>query len=164
MNISLLLSFAAAAMCLCMLSVATDAFCPPVVTSRHQRQRHPLAAVTEDEVLAQVEKAEESWARALEARKEANALSDRAEEQGEAAAEIAKEAEAAIREGAISLEKIAMADQATNSNLDAGSVLSRALQAADDADRLEAIAEVALANSEEMLDQHLIDFPDSSLA
>ena len=151
-------------MCLCMLSVTTDAFCPPVVTFRHQRQRHRLAAVTEDEVLAQVEKAEESWARALEARKEANALSDRAEEQGEAAAEIAKEAEAAIREGAISLEKIAMADQATNSNLDAGSVLSRALQAADDADRLEAIAEVALAKSEEMLDQHLVDFPDSSLA
>ena len=162
MNISLLLSFAAVAMCLCMLSA--DAFVSPVVTSRHQWQRHPLAAVTEAEVLTQVEKAEEAWAAALEARKEANALSDRAEEQGEAAAEIAKEAEAAMQEGAISLEKIAKADQATNSNLDAGSVLSTALQAADDADRLEAIAEVALAKSEEMLDQHLIDFPDSSLA
>ena len=58
---------------------------------------------------------------------------------------------------------VAKADQATNSNLDAGSVLSRAMQAAEEADRLELIAEEALAKSEEMLEQHLMDFPDSSL-
>ena len=155
-----------------LLSVATHAFVSPSISSishrqhLHPQQRHPqaLAAVTEEQVIQQVDRAEEAWAQALEARKEANALSDRAEENAEAAAEVAREADAAMKEGAISLEKIAKADQATSSNLDASSILSRALQAAEEADRLEEIAEEALAKSEEMLEQHLVDFPDSPLA
>ena len=155
-----------------LLSVATHAFVSPSISSishrqhLHPQQRHPqaLAAVTEEQVIQQVDRAEEAWAQALEARKEANALSDRAEENAEAAAEVAREADAAMKEGAISLEKIAKADQATSSNLDASSILSRALQAAEEADRLEEIAEEALAKSEEMLEQHLVDFLDSPLA
>ena len=154
----------------CLFGVATHAFVSPISSISHCRhiQIHPyphaLAAVTEEQVIQQVDRAEEAWAQALEARKEANALSDRAEENAEAAAEVAREADAAMKEGAISLEKIAKADQATSSNLDASSILSRALQAAEEADRLEEIAEEALAKSEEMLEQHLVDFPDSPLA
>lgn len=153
----------------CLFGVATHAFVSPRISISHHRQNiHPhskaLAAVTEEQVIQQVDRAEEAWAQALEARKEANALSDRAEENAEAAAEVAREADEAMREGAISLEKIAKADQATSSNLDASSILSRALQAAEEADRLEEIAEEALAKSEEMLEQHLVDFPDSPLA
>ena len=124
----------------------------------------PLHAVTEEDVIKSVEKAEKLWAEALEARKEANALSDRAEEGAEAAAEVAKKADAEMRRGPISLEKIAAADAATNSNLDAGSVLSRALGAAEEADKLEELAEKALAESEDALEQHLKDFPGSDLA
>ena len=152
---------------LCLLSVSAHAFVPPISNRRPLLQRYQpqaLAAVTEEQVIQQVDKAEEAWAKALEARKEANALSDKAEETSEAAAEVAREADAAMKEGAISLEKIAKADRATSSNLDASSMLSRAMQAAEEADRLEEIAEEALAKSEEMLDQHLADFPDSPLA
>ena len=156
----------------CLLSAETHAFVSPSISSishrqhLHPQQRHhqALAAVTEEQVIQQVDRAEEAWAQALEARKEANALSDRAEENAEAAAEVAREADAAMKEGSISLEKIAKADQATSSNLDASSILSRAMQAAEEADRLEEIAEEALAKSEEMLEQHLVDFPDSPLA
>ena len=158
----------ASALC-CLFIAATHAFISPNISISHHRHHihpHPqaLAAVTEEQVIQQVDKAEEAWAKALEARKEANALSDKAEETSEAAAEVAREADAAMKEGAISLEKIAKADRATSSNLDASSMLSRAMQAAEEADRLEEIAEEALAKSEEMLDQHLADFPDSPLA
>ena len=161
-----IISLVASAICY-LFGAATHAFVSPSISIiSHHRQRHQkaLAAVTEEQVIQQVDRAEEAWAQALEARKEANALSDRAEENAEAAAEVAREADAAMREGAISLEKIAKADQATSSNLDASSILSRALQAAEEADRLEEIAEEALAKSEEMLEQHLVDFPDSPLA
>ena len=43
-------------------------------------------------------------------------------------------------------------------------MVNRALQASEAADRLLAKAELALEKSEECLDQHLKDFPDSPLA
>mmetsp|Transcript_26793 Transcript_26793/g.58115 ORF Transcript_26793/g.58115 Transcript_26793/m.58115 type:complete len:188 (-) Transcript_26793:107-670(-) len=132
--------------------------------SAPRRGIQPVHAVTEEDVIKFVEKAEKLWAEALAARKEANALSDRAEENAEAAAEVAKKANEEMLKGPISLEKIAAADAATNCNLDAGSVLSRALGAAEEADKLEELAEKALAESEKALGQHLKDFPDSDLA
>lgn len=69
-----------------------------------------------------------------------------------------------MREGSISFEKIEAADAAVASNIDAGSILNKALEASEQADRLEAEAEEALERSEAMLEQHLIDFPYSDLA
>lgn len=139
-----------------------------------QRRRSPasgslsftkLSLVTEDDVIEAVEKAEKLWEEALEARKTANALSDRAEEEAEAAASSAVEADEMMKASkSISLEKIAQADAAAKSNIDANSMVSRALQALEKADELERIAEEALSQSEEKLEQHLKDFPDSTLA
>lgn len=125
-----------------------------------------LNLVTEDDVLEAVEKAEALWAKALEARKTANALSDRAEEEAEAAACSSKEVDSMFqnRSQPISMQQLAQADAAARSNLDAGGMVNRALQASDDADEMERLAEEALQKSEEKLEQHLIDFPDSPLA
>ena len=124
-----------------------------------------LQLVTEKDVLDAVENAEKLWAKALEARKTANALCDKAEEEAEAAAELSETvAEEFQNMEVISLEKIAQADAATKTNIDANSMVSRAMKAADEADELEAQAEKALQMSEERLDQHLKDFPDSPLA
>lgn len=43
-------------------------------------------------------------------------------------------------------------------------MLAAAVEAAEEADKLEELAEAALAASEEAIEQHLIDFPDSELA
>jgi uncharacterized coiled-coil DUF342 family protein len=124
-----------------------------------------LRLVTEQEVIEAVEQAEKLWAKALEARKNANALSDRAEEEAEAAADLSESVAAEFQSmQAISAEKIAQADAATKSNIDANSMVSKAMRAADEADELEAQAEKALQLSEEKLDQHLKDFPESPLA
>lgn len=123
-----------------------------------------LGVVTAEQVVQIVEAAEELWEKAHEARKTANALSDRAEEEAEAASSLAEESQARMREGAISLEKISDHDAATVAHLDASSMVSKALEATDEADRLEALAEEKLKESEEALAQHLIDFPDSPLA
>ena len=64
----------------------------------------------------------------------------------------------------ISLEKIAKADAATTSSMDANGMVGRALDACELADRLEQEAEEALRLSEETLAQHLMDFPESPLA
>ena len=49
--------------------------------------------------------------------------------------------------------------------LDANTILvNKAMEASDKAEAVEAAAEEALKKSEETLDQHLIDFPDSPLA
>ena len=125
-----------------------------------------LHLVTEDDVLEAVEKAESLWAQALEARKTANALSDRAEEEAEAAASTARDAENMLKDtqSPISLEKIAQADLATKSNIDANGMVNKALEAEEEANRLESLAEEALRISEEQLSQHLVDVPDSPLA
>jgi hypothetical protein len=125
-----------------------------------------LQLVTEDDVLQAVETAETLWAQALEARKTANALSDRAEEEAEAAFVTAKDVEESFKDpnSPLSLEKIAYADKATKTNMDANSMVSKALEASLEADRLEKLAEEALQISEERLEQHLMDVPDSPLA
>ena len=125
-----------------------------------------LRLVTEDDVLEAVEKAESLWEQALEARKTANALSDRAEEEAEAAASTARDAENMLKDtqSPISLEKIAQADLATKSNIDANGMVNKALEAEEEANRLESLAEEALRISEEQLSQHLVDVPDSPLA
>ena len=48
--------------------------------------------------------------------------------------------------------------------LDATILVNKAMEASDKAEAVEAAAEEALKKSEETLDQHLIDFPDSPLA
>jgi soluble cytochrome b562 len=49
-------------------------------------------------------------------------------------------------------------------NIEANSMVSKALQAAEEADLLEEMAEQALQESEKALTQHLEDFPDSQFA
>jgi glycerol-3-phosphate O-acyltransferase len=131
---------------------------------QQQSRRHRLRTflVSEEDVLESVEHAEQLWAEALEARKTANALSDRAEEEAEAASSSAKEVEEKMKDRSkpISMETLAEGDAVARSSLDAGSMLNTA---SDEADRLLAEAELALQKSEERLDQHLEDFPDSPL-
>ena len=93
--------------------------------------------VTEEEVIDQVEVAERLWEEALEARMDANALADQAQEMSEAAVVTASEADILMKEQPISVENLMAADEATNANLDAGSILSRAVAAAEEADLLE---------------------------
>jgi hypothetical protein len=124
-----------------------------------------LDLFSEDDVLESVTKAEELWGDALEARKTANALSDRAEEEAEASASASQDVSKMFKTmTSISLEKIAQADTAAKSSLDAGHMVSKALEASDEADRLESLAEEALRESEKILEQHVQDFPDSPLA
>jgi hypothetical protein len=125
-----------------------------------------MSLVSEEDVLEAVEQAEALWAQALEARKTANALSDRAEEEAEAAAGTAREAENIFQNqtAPVSMEQLVQVDKAAKSNLDATSMVNRALKASEEADRLEQLAEEALRKSEEQLEQHLKDFPDSPLA
>ena len=138
------------------------------LTGNLTRQRASVRCylVTEEDVFKAVEQAEALWAEALEARKTANALSDRAEEEAEAAASSAEEVNEMFknRENPISMQQLAQADAAARSNLDAGSMVNKALEASDEADRLEKLAEEALQRSEEQLEQHLKDCPESPLA
>lgn len=145
--------------------------CPSTITTQRLNDRTLTICrlVTEAEVLAAVDEAERLWAQALEARKTANALSDRAEEEAEAAASTTKEVDDMFQFSKsnkipITMQQLAQADAAAKSNLDAGSMVNRALKASEEADRLEKMAEEALQRSEEKLEQHLQDFPDSSLA
>ena len=145
--------------------IRTDRVVPVVGGSPRFATSTCLSLVTEDDVIEAVEKAEAMWAEALEARKTANNLSHRAEEEAETAAETTQQvAEMYTTMKTISLEKVAEADAATKSNIDASSTLGDALDASDQADRLEELAEEALKLSEQNLEQHLKDFPDSPLA
>mmetsp|Transcript_29438 Transcript_29438/g.84617 ORF Transcript_29438/g.84617 Transcript_29438/m.84617 type:complete len:212 (+) Transcript_29438:200-835(+) len=170
------LSFAAAITSTPILSSRGNLEChaPPGISTRSHngRRRRNLTScwlVTEEDVLEAVEEAEKLWAKALEARKEANALSDRAEEEAEAAANSSKEADSLIQskrenKEPITVDQLQKADAAARSSLDAGSMVNKALQASEEADKLEKLAEEALQKSEEQLEQHLKDFPDSKLA
>lgn len=128
--------------------------------------RTTLCLVSEEDVLEAVERAETLWAEALEARTKANALIDQAEEEASASAGTAKKAENIFqgKTTPITMEELVQVDSAAKASLDATSLVNRAMEASDEAERLEAEAEEALKKSEETLDQHLIDFPDSSLA
>uniref|UniRef100_A0A6U0G547 Uncharacterized protein n=1 Tax=Helicotheca tamesis TaxID=374047 RepID=A0A6U0G547_9STRA len=122
-----------------------------------------LNAVTEEDVIAAVEKAEDLWADALEARKKANKLSEEAEGGATSASESADEAMGALQiksGGTFGMSNVETAKSALNKALDAGSKVDEALKATEEADRLEKLAEEALEASEKALEQHLIDFPE----
>lgn len=149
--------------------VVTNNKTPLTFQKRQISTTTQLFLVTEQDVLSAVEEAEALWAKALEARKTANALSDRAEEEAEAAASNAQTINGKLNEQRasqtpITMEQLAQADSVARSNLDAGSLVNRALRATEEADRLEQLAEAALQKSEAQLEQHLVDFPDSALA
>eukprot|EP00521_Asterionellopsis_glacialis_P010627 CAMPEP_0195296578 /NCGR_PEP_ID=MMETSP0707-20130614/19756_1 /TAXON_ID=33640 /ORGANISM="Asterionellopsis glacialis, Strain CCMP134" /LENGTH=190 /DNA_ID=CAMNT_0040358129 /DNA_START=132 /DNA_END=704 /DNA_ORIENTATION=+ len=116
--------------------------------------------VTEEQVLEAVEASEKLWEEALEARKKANALSEQAETLGEEAASSTEQVANALQKN-VGLDQIENAKSAINSSLDAGSILSDALEATKEADQLEAKADNALAKAEELLSQHLVDFPEN---
>ena len=123
--------------------------------------------VTEEDVIVAVEKAETLWEQALTARETAEELSALAENFGNDAASSAKEAEedlqALMKEsGKFGLGQIANAQIAMNTSFDAGTALTDAFDATEEADRLEQLAEEALKESEEALAQHLIDFPENN--
>jgi hypothetical protein len=137
----------------------------PSTGSVDQQINTRLSLVSEDDVIEAVERAETLWAQALEARKTANALSSRAEEEAEAAAGTAKDAENIFQNktSPVSMEQLVQFDAIAKTNLDASSMVNKALKASKEADQLEQLAEAALRKSEEQLEQHLKDFPDSSL-
>jgi len=117
--------------------------------------------VTEEDVIALVEEAEDLWAKAYEARKAANELSEKAEAIGKDAEVSTTDATEALKQS-ISLEKVADATNAQNLSLDLGNMLERAIKAQEEADEIEVKAEKALAASEAALEQHLIDFPENA--
>jgi len=133
-------------------------------SARHSNIRTFL--VSEENVLEAVERAETLWAEALEARKTAYSLTDRAEEEANASAGTAEKAADIFQDKTtpITMEELVQMDSASKASLDATSLVNKAMEASDEADRLELEADEALTKSEETLDQHLIDFPDSSLA
>eukprot|EP00536_Pseudo-nitzschia_multiseries_P004638 jgi/Psemu1/285233/fgenesh1_pg.78_\ len=135
-------------------------------TQRAASIKTRLYLVSEEDVIAAVERAENLWEKALEARKEANALIDRAEEEANASAETAKEAENIFMDKTkpVSMEQLVQVDNAAKASLEATTLVNEATKASEEADRLESEAEEALKKSEEILDQHLIDYPDSALA
>jgi hypothetical protein len=120
-----------------------------------------LFVVTEEDVIALVEEAEDLWAKAYEARKTANELSEKAEAMGKDAEVSTSDATEALKQS-ISQDKIADATTAQNLSLELGSLLDEALQAQKEADEIEERAEKALAASEAALEQHLIDFPENA--
>ena len=124
--------------------------------------------VTADDVELAVEKAEKLWAEALAAREKAEALAVKAEElanQSEMSTSSAKDAlEDSTGATKFKLSMLGDAQAAMDVSIRAGEVLADAYDAAEEAERLEALAEAALTASEDAIEQHLLDFPDSELA
>ena len=120
--------------------------------------------VTADDVEIAVEKCEKLWADALAAREKMDEISTEAESLAEESAASGEEAAAAV-DGSDKFKLSMLGDMkaATDKNLDANSVLGDAVAAMEEADRLEALAEVAMEEMEAAIAQHLIDFPDSEL-
>mmetsp|Transcript_21531 Transcript_21531/g.21861 ORF Transcript_21531/g.21861 Transcript_21531/m.21861 type:complete len:187 (-) Transcript_21531:100-660(-) len=145
-------------------SSSSSPLSPQLSTTRQKTTR--MFLVSEEDVLEAVEHAETLWAVALESRKIANTSSDRAEKKAEASAEQSEEAANIFqnRTTPVSKEQLIQVDTASKNSLDATFFVNKALEASDEADRLEEEAEKALRNSEERLDQHLKDFPNSPLA
>ncbi|VEU39041.1 unnamed protein product [Pseudo-nitzschia multistriata] len=133
---------------------------------RHSTTRSRIFLVSEEDVLEAVERAEGLWEKALAARTEANALIDRAEVEANASAETVKKSENTFMDKTkpVSMEQLVEVDKAAKASLEATTLVNEAMKASEEADRLEAEAEEALKKSEEVLDQHLIDYPDSALA
>ena len=116
----------------------TASFCPhpPQHALCRHNTRPSLNAVTEQDVLTLVEKAEELWAEAYEARKTANELSERAESLGKDAEFSAAASTRALKE-LISEKNIAEASNAQNLSLELGSLLDEAVEAQRRADEIE---------------------------
>ncbi|KAK1737562.1 hypothetical protein QTG54_011848 [Skeletonema marinoi] len=139
-------------------AASVASFCPSFLPQRNsftttslQPITTALKVVTEEDVIALVEKAEDLWAKAYEARR-GNWI--RCEVSTSDATEALKQS--------ISVEKVADATTAQNLSLDLGYQLEEALKAQDEADEIELRAEKALAESEAALEQHLIDFPENA--
>ena len=120
--------------------------------------------VTADDVEMAVEKCEALWADALAAREAVEKLSTEADELAEASAASAEETSAAI-DGADVFKLSMMGDlkAASDATLDANKMLSDAVDAAEEAERIESLAELAMVEMDAAIEQHLIDFPDSEL-
>jgi len=115
--------------------------------------------VTEADVIALVEKAEDLWVRVEKLRNEANDLSMQSESLGREAETSTADAMKSLQQS-ISEEKIEEANNAQNLSLDLGALLDRALSATREADEIEVLAEEAIAASEAAVEQYLIDFPE----
>ena len=90
-------------------------------------------------------------------REEADRLADES-------ASSAAEANAVVDNSAtFKLSMLGDMKAATDASLNANAVLADAVEAAEEADRLELLAEAALTAMETAIEQHLIDFPDSEL-
>ena len=87
-----------------------------------------------------------------------------ADELAEASAASAEETSAAI-DGADVFKLSMMGDlkAASDATLDANKMLSDAVDAAEEAERIESLAELAMVEMDAAIEQHLIDFPDSEL-
>ena len=161
MHSSLLLFFLSA-----IYVASVESFCPPQTitkspTSTTTTSTTSLFLVTEEDVIKLVEEAEDLWAKAYEARKAANELSEKAEAAGKDAELSTTDAMQALQES-ISIDKIADANEAQNLSLELGSLLDQAEKAQREADDIEVLADKALAASEAALEQHLIDFPENA--
>mmetsp|Transcript_24097 Transcript_24097/g.37396 ORF Transcript_24097/g.37396 Transcript_24097/m.37396 type:complete len:164 (+) Transcript_24097:38-529(+) len=149
-------------------AASVASFCPSFLPQRNsftttslQPITTALKVVTEEDVIALVEKAEDLWAKAYEARQAANKLSEKAEAIGLDAEVSTSDATEALKQS-ISVEKVGDATTAQNLSLDLGYQLEEALKAQEEADEIELRAEKALAESEAALEQHLIDFPENA--
>jgi len=138
----------------------TSAFCPlhARTTQRvYYSTTISLNLVTEDDVIALVDKAEDLWAKVQTLRNEANDLSIQAETLGQEAEVSAADAVKSLSQDKIDLseEKIQEVQQAQSQSIDLGSFLERAVKASEEADEVEILANEALAASEAALEQHL---------
>lgn len=147
-------------------SWTASAFCP--LYTRTQRvystTTSSLCLVSEEDVIALVDKAEDLWAKVQTLRNEADDLSIQAETLGQAAEVSTADAVKALSQDKIDLskEKIEEVKQAQSQSIDLGSLLERAVKASEEADEIEILANEALAASEKALEEHLIDFPENA--
>jgi hypothetical protein len=150
------------------VATAHGAFCPTMAPARpgatQLRATRILSLVTADDVEAAVQAAEKLWEEALAAREKADSLSAEGEAlatEADAASSTATSSLNAIEtNNKFSLSAIADASLAMNTNFNAGSLLAQAVDATEEAEQLEALAQAALDKSEELLAQHMEDFPD----
>lgn len=124
-------------------------------------QQWQLRAVTEEDVISVVEEAEALWADALEARQKADEAAGKAEAIKSITAASSDSSTAAADVSHLDAEIISMAKMADD--IEADVYVKKAEKFSEQADKIEEMAEAKLAESEKLLDQHLIDFPDSAL-
>jgi len=123
-----------------------------------------VCLVTEADVEAAVANAERLWENALAAREKVDLLSSEAEELAEASAATSEEAASQVDASAtFKLSMLGDAKAATDASLNANAVLADAVAAAEEAERLEALAEAATDAMDAAIAQHLEDFPESDL-